>query len=436
MPERLRKWAAARPWFDPVLARNTATMMAGFVLKLAVQAVYFVVIARGLGVDRYGAFIAIVAIVAVAAPFASFGTGNLLVRAVAHDRSAFALSWGRALVVTGGSASILLLAITASASLFMPHSVPLPAVIAVAVSDLLFARLLDVCGQAYQAFETLRRTAQFQLALTVARLIGALLLLAHAEHPTVKSWAMIYLMSTAVVAIIAAALTCKELGMPRFNRRSFPFADGLNFSLSLASQNVYNDIDKSMLARLSSVQAAGIYAAAYKLVDVAFSPVRALFYATYPRFFEHGRSGIHGAIAFSRKLLPLACGYGLITAIVLFLGGPLLPRILGPGYAASATVLAILAILPLLRILHSFAADTLTGAGHQASRSVAQLGVCVLNVLLNLWLIPVGGWRAAAWISVGSDGLLVVALWTLVFRQAAKAALPWPVSIEAEGLAA
>ena len=433
---RPRMWLASRPSFDGLLARNTVTMTVGFILKLAVQAVYFIVIARSLGVESYGAFIAIVAVVAIAAPFASFGTGNLLVRAVARDRGAFPLSWGRALVVTGGSASLLLLAIAASASLLMPRSVPLVAVLAVALSDLLFARLLDVCGQAYQAFEALRRTAQFQLSLTIARLSGAILLTMQVGRPTVASWAVVYLVSTATVAIAAVALTCKELGMPRFDGRSFPFADGLNFSVSLASQNVYNDIDKSMLARLASVQAAGIYAAAYKLVDVAFSPVRALFYATYPRFFAHGKSGIHGAIAFSRRLLPFACAYGAIAGVVLFAGAPLLPSVLGPGYAASASVLAVLAILPLLRILHSFAADTLTGAGHQTSRSVAQVGVGSVNVLLNLWLIPVGGWKAAAWISVGSDGLLVVALWTLVVRHASRTVAPSSGFIEAKAAAA
>ena len=89
------------------LARNTLWMFLGQGLRIIVQAVYFIVIARLLGPAQYGAFVAVVALVAILAPFATLGFGNLLIKNVVRDRSAFAVSWGNALLVAMVSASLL-----------------------------------------------------------------------------------------------------------------------------------------------------------------------------------------------------------------------------------------------------------------------------------------------------------------------------------------
>lgn len=169
-----------------------------------------------------------------------------------------------------------------------------------------------------------------------------------------------------------------------------------------------------MLARLSSLQATGIYASAYRLIDVAFVPVRSLLAAAYAKFFQHGTSGIAGTIDFSKRLLPLAGLYGAIVGIALFFLAPVVPYILGHEYQDAVAALRWLAPLPLLKALHYFAADTLTGAGFQGLRSATQAIVAVFNILVNLWLIPLYSWQGAAWSSLASDGLLVLSLWLAV----------------------
>jgi len=68
-----------------------------------------------------------------------------------------------------------------------------------------------------------------------------------------------------------------------------------------------------------------------------------------------------------------------------------------------------------LKAIHYFGADALTGAGHQGYRTVVQVGIAALNILLNLWLIPLYSWRGAAIATIVSDGLMGVAIWTLVW---------------------
>ena len=208
--------------------------------------------------------------------------------------------------------------------------------------------------------------------------------------------------------------------------------EGAYFSITLSSQNIYNDIDKTMLARLATLEAAGIYGAAYRIIDVSFTPVRSLLYASYARFFQSGVSGIRGTLAFSVKLLPYAVGYGLLASLVLFLFAPVLPYILGKEYTETVLALRWLSLLPLLKSIHYFAADSLTGAGFQGTRSICQLVTAFLNVGLILWLIPAYSWRGAAWASIATDLVLALAMWGLVMRikkhECPQIALPSPLT--------
>jgi O-antigen/teichoic acid export membrane protein len=190
------------------------------------------------------------------------------------------------------------------------------------------------------------------------------------------------------------------------------FHEGLYFSTGLSAQTVYNDIDKTMLARLSTLDAVGIYAAAYRLIDVAFIPVRSVMAAAYPGFFRSGSEGIAGSIAYGRRLLKSMAFYSAGVGAIMLALAPLVPHILGAEYARTAEALRYLALLPLLKSIHYVGADSLTAAGYQWLRTLVQTIIAVFNVLINLWVIRAYSWRGAAWSSLASDGLLAVILWS------------------------
>jgi O-antigen/teichoic acid export membrane protein len=400
-----------------LFARNTAWMTVGQGMRVVFQAVYFVVIARALGPDGLGAFAGAVALVAIIAPFASLGAGNLLVKHVARSPDRFERYWGGALSVTIASAVALTIGVLAIASLALPRTIPVPLIIAVAVSDLIFARVIDISGQAYQAHERLSRTAQFPLLMSGLRVLAATLF-ALLGHPSAERWAFWYAGSTAVAAIVIVGLTSLELGRPArvFGYPVSELREGAYFATSLSAQNVYNDIDKWMLARLSTLDATGIYTTAYRLIDISFVPVRSVLAAAYPRFFQQGAHGARAGLRLARRLLPLAVAYAAVAGLALFVLAPEVPRVLGRAYQASVAATRWLAILPLLKSIHYFAADTLTGAGYQGRRTVAQIVVAAFNVIVNVPLIAAASWRGAAWSSIASDGLLVILLWSILLN--------------------
>jgi O-antigen/teichoic acid export membrane protein len=406
-----------KAFFNSALARNTTWMIIGQGLRLVIQALYFVEIARSLGVRNYGAFVGVVALVAIVYPFGALGSGNLLVKNVSLDKTLFPTYWGRALVTTAICGSILLLLVMAISHFVLPPQIPLLLVLLVGASDLFGLNIITISGQAFQSFERLNRTAMINVLMSAGRLLGAIVLIAIHPHPSPLEWGYIYFTCTATVAIIAAILVNASLGRPLFRH---PFSrkemrEGFYFSAGQTAQTVYNDIDKMMLARLGTLEATGIYGAAYRLIDVSFVPISSLLWATYPNFFRAGNAGISSALNFAKPLLLRALVYAAAICAILLAFANLVPLILGPDYAPTAEALRWLAVLPVFKSLHYFLSDTLTGSGYQAVRTSLQAGVAVFNVIINLWLIPAFSWRGAAWSSIASDALLLCGVALAVF---------------------
>ena len=391
-------------------------MMAGSAVRMLLQAVYFILIARSLGPGQYGIFVGAISLIAVLAPFSTWGTGNLLIRNVARRKDSFGDSWGTALFVTCVSGSLLLVVVIAVSHFIFSHRAPLTLILLTGLSDLVLASIVGLASQAYQAFEMLGRTAGVAIVLAGCRAIGALLMVFSISHPNAESWAVLYLISTCISAGYVWFTVCRRLGYPKFSR-IISIADvrqGFYFSVGLSSQSVYNNIDKTMLVRLATADAAGIYATAYRIIDLSFQPIAALLYSTYARFFQHGLEGIHGTAKYAKRLLPFAMGYGILAGIALFLSAPLLPLVLGRAYVGADDVLRWLSPLIMFRAAHYLLSDALTGANFQGLRSIIQVGIAVFNIALDFWLIPAYSWRGAAWASLASDGLLAIVMYAAV----------------------
>jgi O-antigen/teichoic acid export membrane protein len=123
---------------------------------------------------------------------------------------------------------------------------------------------------------------------------------------------------------------------------------------------------------------------------------------------------VTAAFEFARRILPRSILYGLGTAVALFLAAGFVPMLLGGAYQDSAAALRWICMLPALKCMHVFLADTLTGSNFQWQTSSAQIVVAVFNVLVNLWVIRAFAWRGAAWSSLATDGLLVVLLYVII----------------------
>ena len=396
------------------IARDTSHLAVGQSLRLIIQATYFVLIARVLGPEKYGAFIAIVALAGILTPFSGLGTTNLFVKNVRSGKRDAEVCWGNGLmaVMTSGTAfSGLVFAINYLFRLQMPFW-PMAAV---CVSDLLLQRVNELVSFGFGAVDRMKENAIQNVAASLPRLIAIGVLSVWWRAVTLESWAGAYLVSSATSTLYSVYRAHHMWGRPTFNWAYLreDVREGVYFSIGTSAATIYNDIDKVMLGKVS-FPAAGVYAAAYRIIDISMTPVRSLASAAYPHFFRKGLDGMGSASGYAVTQIKRACVYSAALCVLLWLSAPLLPLALGAKYAETALVLRWLALLPLFRSVHVFLADSLSGAGFQGLRSAIQVTIAVVNVLLNLAILPRYGWLGAAWTSLASDGLLVLSLWLAI----------------------
>lgn len=398
------------------LIRNSLWAFLGYGLRIIVQAVYFILIARALGAREYGAFVSAVAAVAILSPFCGLGASSLLTKNVSRDQRQFAVYWGNALLLIVVSATLVFVFLLVISRWLLPRSIPWNLIVMVSIADLLAMRVIDLASQAFLSFDQLRYSAKLTVLPSVFRLLGAILILIFLRRPSAGTWAYFYMAASSASAGIAILLTNSRLGGPRLaiGRIRSELLEGFYFSVSWSSQTVYNDIDKTMLAKLSTLDATGIYAAAYRLIEAAFTPVQSVLYAAKPTFFRRGQGGIDESYLYAKRLLPRMTGYSLLVFVGLLVVAPMAPVIIGGEYSRTVGALRWLALLPLFKTIQFFLADSITCAGFQGFRSGCQVAVAIVNFLLNLWLIPVYSWRGAAWSSLTTDALLAVLLFLVV----------------------
>jgi O-antigen/teichoic acid export membrane protein len=385
-------------------------MLLSQLLQASIQAVYFVCIARALGVDEYGRFIAVASLAATLAPFAMAGMSTLVLRNVARVPSSLLASWGNALVVIPGFGLVLTLLVLVFGGHILPARSTLQLVACIAVADMVFANVHQVTADMYLAVGNARRSAQLPVTLSVCRMIAAAALFLGAFSSTAASWAWMYLASTLLATGFGYVQARRSFGapghdLPRLRRE---LGTGLQYAVGFSSMTIYNDIDKTLVARLRDTATAGSYAAGYRVVGVAMTPIFSLLRASFAQFFRHGEQGVIATAAYSRKLLPTALALGVVSGITLYFAAPLAPIIFGAGFEDSSDVMRLLAVLPVIKAAQNLLADALTGADRQRARTIIQLVVAGLNIGLNIWLIPLWSYRGAIVASIVSDGLLLV----------------------------
>jgi O-antigen/teichoic acid export membrane protein len=289
----------------------------------------------------------------------------------------------------------------------------------IALSDMLFSRLTMLCSKAFQGFNNFAYSAIIMGLTNFVRALvaGGLYLHVLRTHAlsNAYTWTRIYWIASLAVAIVGMVMVTLRLGLPTWKRPTWhSISEGFSFSLSSSSISVYNDIDKTYLVHLGQTTAAGVYSAAYRIIDVASTPLYSIYSAAFPQFFREGAKSVRAARAFSLGLLKKTVLYSIAAALLMYFSAPFLPYILGKSFAGSTGALRWLCLLPLIRCFHYAAGTTITGSVSQWYRTVQQFSVALLNLGLCALLIPRFSWPGAAVASLITDGALAGMNWICV----------------------
>lgn len=391
------------------LARNAGWMLMGQGTGFLLQAIYFILIARLLGNFQYGLYAGAFALTTIIGQYSTIGSGTLFLRHVSADPKKFSLYWGNILAVTTTVSVLIIVALSFVSGHILSPGAQSIAVLA-AVGNCFCNQLTTCAGQVFQTYERLRITAVLNLSTNFMRTVAALVMFVTMHHASAYQWALAAVTVSMIATIAAVTTVTLKFGKPIFSLRHtiHNLPEGLGFSFATSTSTAYNDIDKTMLSHYGMNVANGVYTMAYRIVDVATIPVLSIREAAMPRFFRHGVEGVKGGTRLAVQLLKRAVPLGLLAMVAVYLAAPLVPRLVGQGFAETVSALRWLCVIPLFRSIHQMTGSAITGAGLQRYRTASQLFAAALNIGLNVWLIPRHGWLGAAWASLLTDGSLAI----------------------------
>lgn len=403
---------------DARLSRNTAWASGASLIQFGVTAVVMVLLTYVFEPARFGLLVGALSVIFFVSPFASLGAPNLLQKRHGAEGVPLrdALRLGRGMVLTGGPLSILLVVVIARPLL---PSLDWSVVALLALAELLAISYVDVLQAGVQATEELELSVVMKAAQSGLRLVAVLVLLLGIDDPSLTDWAWLYLVAAVGAAVVAHVVVHRR--HPHGLAASAPdrgdAVEGLGLTLGWGTERLRSDADKVLLVRFGFGADAGLYAAANRVLQLVYVPIRGMIAASLARFWQ-GANTPGASAALAIRLVRIAALYGVVAGGVLAVASPLLPHILGEGYDETATVLLWLTPFPLLVALQAFPATALTSEGHNRRRVVIVLSATVLNVVLNVLLIPGSGWRGAVVATWITEVVLVIALWVTLMRSA------------------
>ncbi len=376
-----------------------------------------VILSISLKVEDFGRFAGVIALVAILGGLARMGSSELMLERLARDPDDLKGAYGRAVGTTLAAASFGVLAIIALRPILLPNQT-MVFVVTLAIGEFLHVAGLDTGLKLFNA-QGLFRRAGIHAISTIAIRVGAIATLLAWPAASLTDVGFRYAAAGVIVWIVSFISAVRVIGWPRFSvpTTATEIKRGGTIAIGQTSLTVSTRIDQTLLLRAGLDSDAGIYSFGARIVFNSMLPAQALLEVVYPDFFRAGAEGGGNAHALARRLAKPLVAYGVFAALVLVGIAPIVEALLDVSFDGVAWVIVAMAGFPAIRISQNLAGDILSGLGAHTTRSRATIAASVLNIAMNLVLIPPLGWKGAAISTYAADGALLAMFFIAASRR-------------------
>jgi O-antigen/teichoic acid export membrane protein len=386
---------------------NSAALLVLDVLSKAMPLFVFPVMVRALGPTSYGKVGFATAVAGFFGLLASPGFSTYALREAAKDegRVNFLVQHVLGARIAFGVASYLLL--IAFALTLAPHDFTTRLLIV--LSGLIF---LASSVDAQWVFTARSRMWMVTLRGTVGQLIYGGLILALVRRPS-DAWVVPV---AGVLSLVAGTLLIwlparRQYGIPwpvispGVWRSFLPICLIMGFASTMSM--IYDQIDTVMLRYMRSETEVGLYVASYRMMTISMSFATILGQVFFPLLSETTGQDHENEQRYLGWLWRASIGLALPIATGGFiLAEPLTRLVLGPQYAGSATLFRWLMLTVLAGPLASYFGSQLIPIAREKKYLAAVAAGAVVNIVLNLLLIPRYGAIAAAFTTAISQAVV------------------------------
>ncbi|MBM3286265.1 MAG: flippase [Candidatus Eisenbacteria bacterium] len=420
--------------FSRLVATNIRVKAVSELIVKAGRVLLVIVAARVLGPEGFGLYAFAFAFGSILANASDFGLQMFLSREVARAESPRAAVLGQAIRAKLGLTGCVLL-LLAAAFFFYPRPIEDRAFVVLLTLVALLHSWNELWNYFFRGIQSLREEAWLNiLNMVVGTGLGILLLVG---GKGITGLGIGLLAAEALTCMVALGLLRRHAG---FAERAIEAPAGkaireaAPIGIAILLSILYFRINVLFLERMKGDEVVGAYSAAYKILE-SFMFLPAVFLAAlFPAFAEATRRNLDQMRRVYRNslrwMLLLATG---IVAGSLLLAQPGLRLLYGSAYAGAVPVLRTLSPAILFIFLNYALTHFLVALGGQKWNAIFA-GACVLvNVCLNLALIPSLGGIGAAIATVATEGILFALCFATVRKRLARHEEGW--SAAAGGMA-
>ena len=386
---------------DPAqhVVRNTGWLFGDGIIRMGVGLVVGVWLARYLGPDQFGSFSYALAFVALFSPLATLGLDDIAVRDLVRHPESVGEVLGTSFLLKAAGGLFSFLAATAVIFMLRPGDRLTQYMVAVIAAGGIFQAFTAIefwfNARVEARYAVFSKQAAF-LACAVGK--GAMILF----KAPVLVLALLTLLESVLVA--AGLVIAYYANGHRFSAWSWraKTASGLvkdawPLLLSCAVIVVYLRIDQVMLGQMADSQAVGVYTVAVRLAEVWLFFSSAVYWSVLPGLV---RAKAQSEELFLERLqkyfnLMALAAYAVAIPVLLF-ADRLVLMLFGEAYRGAGPILAVLICANLFIYLDSARSAFFNVMNWYKLYLVTLSLGALINVLLNLYLIPRYGGMGAA----------------------------------------
>jgi O-antigen/teichoic acid export membrane protein len=387
--------------------RDVVVQIVGRLGNLLLGVLVTVTLARSLGVNGIGEWTTLMAISTITGYLVDPGLQTTAIRMVTAD-SRDEAGWLGALValraVTGILAAVSCFVISALVSNGEAMLVSAALISAVALTSpaqaLGVVFQMRVRNERTIAFMTLNSLLWTGGVVAVAVLGGGLI-----------AFSAILLLTSTFTALAQAIYVWRRTPVALGGVRRYAghlLRVGIFLGIGSALTIAYGKIDQVLVLHYEGTDGAGLYGAAYSLLDkIQFLPVALMttvfpiISAAWPSNPERARRGVQRALGYMTMMSLPALAFTLAAA------EPLLVFLFGEQFAPAAGALRILVATFIPSCAGYVIASVALIVGRQRMLVLVALTGLIFNVVANLLLLPRYGYLAAAWITLATEIVVI-----------------------------
>ena len=394
--------SAAKPSLGTQVFQNTAAQLIGRVVSIGLSAATSILLARYLGKQRLGEYGAIYAYLALYGFFATFCLEQILAREISVRRAQGAEIFRTATL----TALVFAISGTVIAPLLAPwfgYHGTLRWLIAVAALDLLILPPLRLSGIIFQV--EMRLWYNVVIALVrQAMWLAAVILLAFrnaAFYEVILARTLVGILEAVVVVWNVKRVGLVQ-GTPRFvaSEARMMIKEGFPLVLMTLAVSIYHRIDQVMLHNMSGDVVLGPYVIAVQLTELFSALPVALMASLFPALAQGATDDARFNRYLSETYRFLLVFAFAACATIIPIARPVVELFYGKQYLPTANLLIVLVWSEVPVFFGVVLGAGLVAKGQQKYMPYGAVAGAIVNVLLNVALIPRYGALGASWATV------------------------------------